>query len=82
MVIATVIILLVIKMILFRREWQKSCMQRRVGWDNKVVKSFTPSRVTFKDQKNNEITDKLIREVKAANPGFQSGMIKGLSPVA
>ena len=32
-------------------------------------------RVAFKDQQNSQITDKLIREVKAANPAFQSGLI-------
>ena len=36
------------------------------------------SRVAFKDQQNSQITDKLIREVKAANPAFQSGLIRSV----
>ena len=34
---------------------------------------------SFKDEVNAKVTDKLIREVKSANPAFQNGLIRGKS---
>ena len=32
---------------------------------------------SFKDEFNVKVTDKLVREVKSANPAFQNGLIRG-----
>ena len=40
---------------------------------------FHAYRISFNDQENRIITERLLTDVKAANPSFESGQIRGIA---